>query len=62
MGVQVRMMRHFRKSLITLLAQFELGFSERLPKATGFGQQPAEFFLGLATSVPQASCQLSWQT
>jgi hypothetical protein len=39
MGIQVRVMRHFRKSLITLLAQLEQGFSDGVNKATGFGQQ-----------------------
>jgi hypothetical protein len=38
-------MRHFLKSLIILFAQLELGVSERVPKETGFGQQPVNLSL-----------------
>jgi hypothetical protein len=42
MGIQDRVMRHFRKSLIALSAQFEVGIPERVPDVMGFGQQPVD--------------------
>jgi hypothetical protein len=48
-------MRHFRKSLIALLAEIELGGSERVTKAMGFGKQPVK---SLLKSLEQACINL----